>query len=134
MKITGAYYLFRRPPSAARPSSTGAACGPEDGTIDDIPLLMRIATSWDLAYLNLPLAVVTAHSDASSSSLGSFTPNGFRASRSLPEMLYDRRRQFLDEADLPDAEADDSPGSPRRRIGARCSAASRCGRGPETVS
>ena len=48
---------------------------------------------------------VTAHSDASSSSLGSFTPNGFRASRSLPDMLYDRRRQFLDEADLPDAEA-----------------------------
>jgi hypothetical protein len=65
---------------------------------------MRIATDWDLAYLNHPLAVVTAHSDASSSSLGSFTPNGFRASRSLPDMLYDRRRQFLDEADLPDAE------------------------------
>jgi glycosyltransferase involved in cell wall biosynthesis len=83
----------------------GGGLRPEDGTIDDIPLLMRIATDWDLAYLNLPLAVVTAHSDASSSSLGSFTPNGFRASRSLPDMLYDRRRQFLDEADLPDAEA-----------------------------
>ena len=83
----------------------GGGLRPEDGTIDDIPLLMRIATSWDLAYLDLPLAVVTAHADASSSSLGSFTPNGFRASRSLPDMLYDRRRQFLDEADLPDAES-----------------------------
>ena len=65
----------------------GGGLRPEDGIIDDIPLLMRIATDWDFAYLNRPLAAVTAHSDASSSSLGSFTPDGFRSSRSLPDML-----------------------------------------------
>ena len=73
---------------------------PEDGVIDDIPLLMRVATAWDFAYLDQPLAVVATHSGSSSSSLGSFTPDGYRGSRSLPEMLYERRRSFLDEADL----------------------------------
>jgi glycosyltransferase involved in cell wall biosynthesis len=83
----------------------GGGLHPEDGTIDDIPLLMRIATDWDFAYLNLPLAMITAHEGASSSSLGSFTPNGFRGSRSLPDMLYERRRRFLAEADLAEVEA-----------------------------
>jgi glycosyltransferase involved in cell wall biosynthesis len=83
----------------------GGGLRPEDGTIDDIPLLMRIATKWDLAYLDVPLARVTAHADASSSSLGSFTPRGFRGSRALPDMLYERRRRFLAEADLPGPEA-----------------------------
>jgi cellulose synthase/poly-beta-1,6-N-acetylglucosamine synthase-like glycosyltransferase len=82
----------------------GDGLRPEDGTIDDFPLLMRIATGWDFAYLNQPLAVTTAHSDASSSSLGAFTPNGYRSSRSLPDMLYERRRTFLAEADLPKVE------------------------------
>ena len=66
---------------------------------------MRIATDWDFADINEALAVVTTHSDASSSSLGSFTPSGFRGSRSLPDMLYERRREFLAEADLPEVEA-----------------------------
>ncbi len=83
----------------------GGGLRPEDGTIDDIPLLMRIATEWDFAYLNLPLAIITAHVEASSASLGSFTANGFRGSRSLPDMLYERRRRFLAEADLTEVEA-----------------------------
>ena len=66
---------------------------------------MRIATVWDFADINEALAVVTTHSDASSSSLGSFTPSGFRGSRSLPDMLYERRREFLAEAELPEVEA-----------------------------
>ena len=33
---------------------------PEDGVIDDIPLLMRVATAWDFAYLDRPLAVVAS--------------------------------------------------------------------------
>ena len=78
---------------------------PDDGVIDDLPLLMRIAVDWDFAYVNRPLAVKTAHSDASSSSIGSFTPQGWRSSRSLPDMLYEYRRQFLTEADLPETEA-----------------------------
>lgn len=83
----------------------GGGLRPEDGVIDDLPLLMRIATGWDFVYLNRPLAVMRAHTEASSSSLGSFTPNGFRSSRSVPDLLYERRRRFLAEADLPEAAA-----------------------------
>jgi glycosyltransferase involved in cell wall biosynthesis len=82
----------------------GGGLRPEDGVIDDLPLLMRIATDWDFAYLNRPLAVIGAHTGASSSSLGSFTPHGFFSSRSLPDMLYEHRRRFLTEADLPEIE------------------------------
>jgi glycosyltransferase involved in cell wall biosynthesis len=79
---------------------SGGGLRPEDGVIDDLPLLMRIATDWDFAYVNRPLAVMRAHTEASSSSLGLFTPNGFRSSRSLPDMLYEQRRSFLTDADL----------------------------------
>jgi hypothetical protein len=78
---------------------------PEDGVIDDLPLMMRIATDWDFAYLNRPLAVKRAHNEASSYSNGSFTPDGWQASRSLPDLLYEYRRTFLTEANLPEIEA-----------------------------
>jgi glycosyltransferase involved in cell wall biosynthesis len=78
----------------------------EDGEIDDLPLLMRIATAWDSIYVNRPLATLRAHSHASSSSLGSFTPGGFRSSSSLADMLYERRRRFLSEARLPTREVE----------------------------
>jgi cellulose synthase/poly-beta-1,6-N-acetylglucosamine synthase-like glycosyltransferase len=79
---------------------SGGGLRPEDGDIDDLPLLMRIATNWDFAYINRPLAQIRAHFEASSSSLGSFTANGYRSSSSLPDMLYERRRRFLTEANL----------------------------------
>jgi glycosyltransferase involved in cell wall biosynthesis len=78
----------------------------EDGEIDDLPLLMRIATAWDSVYVNRPLATLRAHSQASSSSLGSFTPGGFRSSSSLADMLYERRRRFLSETRLPTREVE----------------------------
>jgi glycosyltransferase involved in cell wall biosynthesis len=84
---------------------SGGGLREEDGVIDDLPLLLRIAMGWDFAYVNRPLAVVTAHSDASSSSLGSFMPGGFRTSHSVAHMLYERRRGFLAEAALPELEA-----------------------------
>jgi glycosyltransferase involved in cell wall biosynthesis len=77
----------------------------EDGLIDDLPLLMRIALDWDFAYVNRPLATMSAHTGAASSSLGSFMPGGFRSSHSLADMLYERRRNFLAEAALPEHEA-----------------------------
>src|SRR4029453_15047217 len=67
-------------------------------------LFMRIATRWDFAYLSAPLAVMRAHSGASSSALGWFTPRGFRATRALPDSLYERRLRFLAQADLPETE------------------------------
>jgi glycosyltransferase involved in cell wall biosynthesis len=82
----------------------GGMLQPEDGVIDDLPLYMRIATRWDFAYLDESLAVMRAHDAASSSSLGFFTPRGFRQSRSVPDGLYARRQRFLREANLPAAE------------------------------
>jgi glycosyltransferase involved in cell wall biosynthesis len=76
----------------------------EDGVVDDLPLLMRMATEWDFAYVNRPLAVKRAHSEAASSSIGSFTRDGWRPSRSLPDILYEYRRTFLTEAGLPQVE------------------------------
>lgn len=84
---------------------SGKGLRPEDGVIDDLPLLMRIATGWDFAYVNQPLALMRVHAEASSSSLGSFTPAGYRQSRSLPDMLYEQRRGFLSESGLPEAQA-----------------------------
>lgn len=92
--------LFRR---AALLSAGGWRS--EDGVIDDLPLLLRVAAGWDFAYLDRPLALMRAHSEADSSALGSFTPNGFRSSRSLPDIVHGHRRKFIAEADLPDAEA-----------------------------
>ena len=51
------------------------------------------------------LALMRAHSEASSSSLGSFMPDGFRSSRSAPDILYEHRRKFVAEADLAEADA-----------------------------
>jgi glycosyltransferase involved in cell wall biosynthesis len=92
---------FRR---AALVSAEGLR--PEDGTIDDLPLLMRIAARWDFAYVNRPLAIKRAHDEAASSAIGMYAPNGsWRSPRSLPDMLYEYKRSFLAEADLPEVEA-----------------------------
>jgi glycosyltransferase involved in cell wall biosynthesis len=77
----------------------------EDGVIDDLPMLMRISTRWDFAYINAPLAVMRTHDGASSSSLGWFTPRGFRTTRAVPDNLYERRLRFLAQADLSEAES-----------------------------
>ena len=74
----------------------------EDGVIDDLPLLMRIATRWDFGYVNRPLAKMMVHTEASSSALGTRTASTFRSSRAQPDSLYACRRNFLSEADLPD--------------------------------
>ena len=81
---------------------SGGGLREEDGVIDDLPLLLRIAMDWDFAYVNRPLAVMTSHGEQASSSLGSFMPGGFRLSPSVADMLYERRRRFLAEAALPE--------------------------------
>jgi glycosyltransferase involved in cell wall biosynthesis len=83
---------------------SGGGLRADDGIVDDFPLLLRIAAGWDRAYIGTPLAVMRAHDDASSSSLGSFTPRGFRTTRSVPEILYQHRLKFLAEAQIPVAE------------------------------
>jgi glycosyltransferase involved in cell wall biosynthesis len=76
---------------------------PEDGATDDFALLLRVAMSWDFAYVNRPLAMVRTHAAASSSEFGTFVPGGFRSARSNADALYDNRREFLRDADLPRA-------------------------------
>jgi glycosyltransferase involved in cell wall biosynthesis len=80
---------------------SGGGPRPQDGVIDDFPQMMRIAMGWDFAYVNRPLALMRAHDEADSSELGWFTPDGFRSSASVPEMLDRHRRNFLAEANLP---------------------------------
>jgi hypothetical protein len=65
---------------------------------------MRIATEWDFAYVNRPLAVKRAHEEASSASTGRYTPDGWRPSPTRPDLIYDYRRTFLSEADLSEVE------------------------------
>ena len=45
-----------------------------------------------------------AHDDASSSSLGSFTPRGFGSRARCPDSLYAIRAKFLAEANIPELE------------------------------
>ena len=59
---------------------SGGGLRSEDGVIDDLPMLLRIAADWDFAYVTAR-SRYAAHSEASSSSLGSFMPDGFRSSR-----------------------------------------------------
>jgi glycosyltransferase involved in cell wall biosynthesis len=83
---------------------SGGGLRAEDGVVDDFPLFMRMATNWDFAYVNAPLAVLRAHDEASSSTLGSFTPRGYRTTRAVPEILHEHRVRFLGESGLPDVE------------------------------
>ena len=65
----------------------------------DVPLMMRIARKWDFAYVNGPLAVCRTHEGAESVAMGWSTPAGFQWSTAFPELLYERKRSFLAEAD-----------------------------------
>jgi glycosyltransferase involved in cell wall biosynthesis len=76
----------------------------EDGVTDDFVQLMRVATRWDFAYVNLPLAKVRAHTEASSSELGWFESGGFRSARCMADIFYDNRKQAISEAGRPEAE------------------------------
>jgi glycosyltransferase involved in cell wall biosynthesis len=76
----------------------------EDGLIDDFPLMLRISTNWDFVYLNRPLVRMRVHASAASSSLGTFTPRGFRTAESVAGMLHEFRVAYLDTAGLPQAE------------------------------
>ena len=75
-----------------------------DGGTDDFCLLLRIASKWDFVYVARPLAKVMIHTTNASSEFGRFMPGGFRSARSGAEALYQNRRQFLMESQLPEDE------------------------------
>jgi glycosyltransferase involved in cell wall biosynthesis len=70
---------------------------PEEEPLADVPLLMRIALSWDFAALSAALVGFRMHTASATADLGSFTGVGYDLD-DLPEILYERRTRFLDEA------------------------------------
>ena len=69
----------------------------------DVPLFMRIARNWDIAYLGMPLVAFRVHDQTETARLA---PRGENAAEVRDRLLtygrimFDRRMGFLDEADL----------------------------------
>jgi glycosyltransferase involved in cell wall biosynthesis len=78
-----------------------------DEPLADVPLFMRIAMNWDIAYLDRPLVAVRDHDQTETvrfASRDKGKPNA--GDRPVPwaQMMFDRRIGFLDEAGLPSDE------------------------------
>ena len=80
----------------------------EEEPFADVPLFMRIASSWDIAYLERPLAAFRVHDDTETARLAP-VGEGEAAARdrllTYGRIMFDRRIGFLDEAALPSSEA-----------------------------
>lgn len=80
----------------------------EEEPFADVPLFMRIASSWDIAYLERPLAAFRVHDDTETARLAP-RGEGEAAARNrlltYGRIMFDRRIGFLDEATLPRSEA-----------------------------
>jgi glycosyltransferase involved in cell wall biosynthesis len=76
----------------------------EDGIVDDFPLMLRISTRWDFVYVNEPLVRFRVHGGAASSPMGQITTSGYRSAPTFPELMYEHRLRYLDEAGLSDGE------------------------------
>jgi len=64
----------------------------------DVPLFMRIALHWDVLSLSEPLVGVRVHEGSeTAAAVGTFTGTDYDT-LGLPEVLFDRRMQFLDHA------------------------------------
>jgi glycosyltransferase involved in cell wall biosynthesis len=73
----------------------------------DVPLFMRIAQNWDIAYLDRPLVAFRVHDQTETMRLASRGKNEPDAQDRLltyGRIMFDRRMGFLDEADLPSGE------------------------------
>ena len=72
----------------------------------DVPLLMRIARTWDIAYLNRPLVAFRVHDQTETTRVVSPGQEFHERDRLLRygRIMFDRRTGFLDEADLPSGE------------------------------
>jgi hypothetical protein len=73
----------------------------------DVPLFMRIAMNWDVAYLDRPLVAVRVHDQTETALLASRDKSKpYARDRLVPwaQIMFDRRIGFLDEAGLPSDE------------------------------
>jgi glycosyltransferase involved in cell wall biosynthesis len=73
----------------------------------DVPLLMRIARAWDIAYLNRPLVAFRVHDQTETTRVVSSSEEPDAHDRLLRygRIMFDRRIGFLDDAALPTGEA-----------------------------
>jgi hypothetical protein len=81
---------------------------PEEGPFGDLQLWMRIALSWDFAYVARPLAAFRIHEGTTTQSIGA--ENGVTSDRRELVLLHtqmrlERRMDFLDTAPLQPARA-----------------------------
>jgi cellulose synthase/poly-beta-1,6-N-acetylglucosamine synthase-like glycosyltransferase len=64
----------------------------------DVPLFLRIALGWDFVSVRRPLVGVRVHEDSeTAAAVGSLTDTDYYIAN-LPQILFERRSQFLDEA------------------------------------
>ena len=77
----------------------------EEEPMGDLPLFMRIASRWDLAFVSRPLAGFRIHPNAATAAIGSHNGVGYDLLDAQPRMVYDHRRRFLAEATLPEERA-----------------------------
>jgi glycosyltransferase involved in cell wall biosynthesis len=74
----------------------------EDEPFADGPLVMRIATDWDIAWVANAHVAVRLHENAiSAASSGAFVEGRYETDDTLPATLFEQRMRFLGEAKLP---------------------------------
>jgi len=79
----------------------------EDEPFADVPLFMRIASNWDIAYLDRPLVAFRVHDQTETARLAPAEDEADAHNRLLTygRIMFDRRIGFLDEVELPRSEA-----------------------------
>jgi glycosyltransferase involved in cell wall biosynthesis len=77
---------------------------PDDGAFADIPLFLRIAQDWDMAYVNRPLVAFRIHEETETTRLALLNhiePDARDRLLRCEQIILDLRLGFIDEARLP---------------------------------
>jgi glycosyltransferase involved in cell wall biosynthesis len=80
---------------------------PSEEPFADIPLFMRMARTWDVAYIDRPLVAFRVHEQTETARLAARGQDEHDARNRLltyARIMFDRRMDFLDEAGLPNRE------------------------------
>lgn len=95
-------------PSALFRTEAAVAAGglrADEHPYEDLPFAMRIGLDWDFAFVSKPLVAFRLHAASATASQGAYADGvGYRLDN-LPEVLYERRMRFIDEAALPAEDA-----------------------------
>jgi glycosyl transferase family 2 len=77
---------------------------PGDEPLSDVPLLLRIARSWDFGYVPRTLAATRIHAESATAGVGAYESDGY-VLHDQARILHEHRLRFLDETQLPPAQA-----------------------------